>query len=143
MRKYDLQQVIKAIGESSHDTAIYVGCDSKFRNGTITFATVVVLHIDSCKGGIIFTERTYEKKKISIAERLMKEVDFAVQRAVELQPYVGDRKFEVHIDFNGDANYKSNSYLASASGYVTSMGLKFKIKPGAWAASCAADHLVQ
>jgi predicted RNase H-related nuclease YkuK (DUF458 family) len=57
---------------------------------------------------------------------------------------VGDRHFEVHIDINPNPRYKSNVAVKEALGYVKgNLGIDAKIKPDAFAAMHAADHLVR
>jgi hypothetical protein len=134
--------IFKEIEKSSKSSAIYVGADSRIAGGITLFAVVVILHIESSKGGMCFAKKIKEDRRMPIAERLMKEVDLAVECASQLQGVVGKRKFEVHVDFNGDAQHISNKYVTYANGYLTSMGFKFRIKPNAFAASTAADHLL-
>jgi predicted RNase H-related nuclease YkuK (DUF458 family) len=142
MRKLVYEEVKKHIEESPESSSVYVGVDSQVIDGHTHFALVVVIHIASSKGSMVFAEKSKDPKYMAISERLMKEVDMAVKCAMEIHPYVGNRKFEVHLDFNPDSKYKSHSYVAAASGYVSAMGFDYKIKPGAFAASYCADHLL-
>ncbi len=79
---------------------------------------------------------------MAMSERLMKEVELAVDCALQIQSAVDQRCFEVHLDINPDANYKSNSVLPMATGYISSQGLTYRIKPEAFAASTAADYII-
>lgn len=79
---------------------------------------------------------------MEIAERLLREVDLSVQCALQLLDVIGRRNFEIHLDINPSAEYKSNRVLNSAVGYVKSVGVEYQIKPHAFAASTAADFLL-
>jgi len=50
---------------------------------------------------------------------------------------------EVHVDINTSPEFKSNTALKEAIGYITGMGFSFKAKPEAFASSCCANKVVQ
>lgn len=144
----DLQEVKQAIAESSQSTRVYIGCDSKVtRKKQIKFCTVVILHVDGKHGGRMFhnvelepTFQSPEKPRM----RLMQKVQKVVELGWELQEVIGNRHFEVHLDLNTSPKYKSHSAVKEACGYVLGcLGLDAKLKPEAFAASTAADKLVQ
>lgn len=143
MLPYDKEQIIKDIQESSLKTAIYVGCDSRRfkhnRKWYAVYTTVVVLHVDQCKGCKIYGFREVLKEYGDIKKRMLNEVNFAVQVGYDLLDHVGPRKFEVHLDVNSDPKHKSSLALKEAIGYVQGMGLTPRIKPHAPVASTAAD----
>ena len=143
MRKLDYDVVKESLTNSSEDSAIYIGCDSKLTGPYTVFGLVVIIHIESSKGGMCFAKKFREDRRMEIQERLLKEVDYAISCASELQDFVGERTFEVHLDLNGDKKHKSNKLLTTAVGWVESRGFKFKIKPNAFAASTAADYILQ
>lgn len=137
----------EAIRNSSKSTKVYVGCDSKInrRKNRVTYAVVVVLHWNGNNGGHILsqveTERVYGDAKKPKA-RLMNELYRAVALAGEVMEAVGDRDFELHLDFNTDERYKSNICVKEAAGFVLGMGLGEAVfKPHSWASTCAADRL--
>lgn len=144
----NLEEVKKAIRSSSSSTRIYLGCDSKVnRKKHIKFCTVVILHIDGKHGGKMFsrveTEPFYGKPSVP-KMRLLQEVQKVVELGLEIQESIGDRHFEVHLDLNTDPKYKSQGAAQEACGYVLgSLGIDAKLKPEAFAASTAADTLVQ
>jgi predicted RNase H-related nuclease YkuK (DUF458 family) len=141
-----VEEMIVAIRDSSLDTKIYVGCDSKInrRKNRVTYATVVVLHWHGNQGGHILsqveTERVYGDARKPKA-RLMNELYRAVGLAGQLMDVVGDREFELHLDFNTDPRHKSNVCIKEATGYVLGMGMEPVFKPHAWAATSAGDRL--
>lgn len=142
-----IEEIREAIRNSSPETCIYVGCDSQInrRRNKVTYATVVILHWDGCRGGHILsqveTERVYGDERKPKA-RLMNELYRAVGLASEIMDAVGDRHFELHLDFNTDPRYKSNICLKEATGFVLGMGMGEPVfKPYSWAATSAADKL--
>jgi predicted RNase H-related nuclease YkuK (DUF458 family) len=149
-----LNKAIKAIKASSQSSSIYVGCDSvRFKkkvNGRTQwfarYATVVVVHMDSCHGCKLFYKEDilpdYGKKTESLIARLLNEATFAIEATQAIAPHLGDRHFEVHLDINADEVHASNRAASQASGYVLGVtGVKPKIKPEAFAAMFAADRI--
>lgn len=141
----DMEQVKTFIRNSSMESAVYVGCDSHktTKNGKreTVFITVVVIHIDSCKGGKVFSRTDILPDFKNNRERLMKEVELAVMVAYEVADVVGERPFEVHLDLNPNPNHFSSTCVKEAIGWVKGMGMTPVIKPDSWAANACADRL--
>lgn len=144
-----LEQIKQAIAQSSKTTKVYVGCDSRYcpRVEIVKFATVVILHIDGKHGGKMFSivdqKPMYGNVK-SPKMRLMMEAQKAIEMAAEIADIIEERPFEVHLDFNINTDYKSSVCVKEATSYVLgTVGFKPKFKPYAFAASTAADRLVQ
>ncbi len=142
MRNLCYETVISAIEDLSERSSIYIGCDSKLAGQHTLFGLVVILHIDSSKGGMCFAQTMKVDRRMEIKERLMKEVEHAVICATRVQHVVRNRRFEVHLDINPSPDHLSNSILKTALGYVRGQGLNCRIKPEAFAASTAADYLL-
>ena len=142
MRELCYNTVISQIKDLSSESSIYIGCDSKLSGAYTLFGLVIILHIESCKGGMCFARKMTVKRRMDINERLMKEVEHAVLCATKVQHVVDERTFEVHLDLNPDPEFLSNKVLNAAMGYVKGQGLTCKIKPVAFAASTAADYLL-
>lgn len=140
LKKIDFQELKKYIKDSSKESAIYLGCDSKQLKKHTIYAVCCIIHIDGKHGGKIFFEKYRTKRIKDISTRLLKEVELVVNLAQEIIPVIDNRKFEVHLDLNGDAKHKSNVVAASAKGWVEGLGLLCKIKPESFAATHAADH---
>ena len=144
MLPYNKTVVTDFIKQTSKETAVYVGCDSRrFKHGTKWFAsytTVVVIHLDQCRGCVIYGKREVIPDYGNVKERMLNEVNYAVVVAMDVADVIEDRKFEVHIDVNPDPKHKSNLAVKEALGYVTGMGFIGKIKPSAPIASTAADY---
>ncbi len=141
-RKLLYDKVNDAIQSSSNNSAVYIGCDSKHADACTVFGLVVVIHIEQRKGGMVFGKKSRVDRRMSINERLIKEVDIAMECAFMLSPFIGERIFEVHLDINPDPRYKSNSVAKYAHSYVKAQGFDYRIKPKAWAATTAADYLL-
>lgn len=141
---FDADEIAKEIRASSKSTAIYIGCDSKVysdRSGRyIAFATVVIIHKDGSHGAKIYKQITTERF-MEMKQRLMKEVELAIDIGYKLLDDIGDRPFQIHLDVNPDPKYASSSCVKEATGYVLGMfGFKPKLKPEAWASSSVSDR---
>ena len=80
----------------------------------------------------------------NLKQRLLTEVQLAVQTALDIMDTIGDRHLEIHIDINPNPMHKSNIAVKEALGWVRgSLGIDAKIKPNSWAATHAADHAVR
>ena len=141
-RKLEYSNVKDRIKSSSNKSAIYVGCDSKLTGTSTLFGLVIVIHIDQHNGGVVFGNKSLISRRMEIGERLMKEVDIAIECAFNIYNSIGERVFEVHLDLNSDPGHKSNKYIKQAVSYVKAQGFECQIKPQAWAASTAADYLI-
>ncbi len=142
MRELCYDTVISTIKNLSSTSSIYIGCDSRLSGPCTVFGLVVILHLDSAKGGMCFADKMKEERRMGIKERLMKEVEHAVLCATRVQHVVEGRRFEVHLDINPDPSYPSSKVLHAAVGYVKGQGLSCRIKPEAFAASTAADYII-
>jgi len=141
-KKLDYDFIKKIISSSSKESSIYIGCDSKLTGPYTLFGLVVVIHIDSHHGASVYGKRLLVDRRMDMKDRLMREVDYAMEAAFSLNDFIGDRNFEVHLDINGNPKHKSNVVMKQAVAYVKAQGFICKIKPGAWAASTAADYLI-
>lgn len=150
-KKTYIEVAREAIRESSQESSIYVGCDSKrFKRNGLWYArymTVIIVHKDSSKGCQLFHDsqilQDWSSDK-SPKQRLLNEVMFVVNTAMEIVEAVGERHMEVHLDINPNPKYKSQVAVKEAMGYVRGqLGMEAKIKPDAFAAMHAADHLVR
>lgn len=161
-----IQEAVVAIRESAQDSSIYIGCDSiRFKNKGewwVCYSTVVVLHKNSKHGGSIFSENKYEKQYVGptrekptqgLHQRLMTEVTHALAVYDTISGAIGERYFEIHLDINSNDLHASNQVVKQALGWVKSypspsndgglVGDRAKVKPHAWAATHAADHVVR
>ncbi len=142
MRRFDIDEIRKTITGSSPESSVYIGCDSKVIKKSTIFGLALILHIDSSKGGICFARRIIEERSLPLRERLMKEVELAVDTAFHIFDLIGSRNFEIHLDINPKKEHRSHSVISQATGYVAAQGFEWQVKPAAFAASTAADYII-
>ena len=142
---FDWDIIERSIKNSHQDSAVYVGCDSKRKSDIISYATVIIIHKQGKHGGSIFkqieSEPAYMECKPGMRSRLMTEVYKAGDVALKIQEWVGERKFEVHIDISPLPSCGSHVAYSEAKGTIFGyVGFEPVFKPDAFAASCAADY---
>lgn len=135
--------IIKEI-ELGHRLKISIGSDSQVKGKITEFATVIVF-LREKKGGFMYFSNEKTIQRMSLKERMIREVSSSVQLAYSLCPLLDKYhvELEVHADINTDPGFKSNVALKDAMGYILGMGFVFKAKPEAFASSCCADRKVQ
>jgi predicted RNase H-related nuclease YkuK (DUF458 family) len=141
----NIQEVIEFIRTTSSETRVYVGCDSSVRNcrgaQRVTYATVVVVHIDGSRGCRVFGQVETVKEYGSLKQRLFNEALRAGEMAFQILPHVGDRELEVHLDINCDTNCASHIAVKEAAGYIMGLlGFQPRFKPDAPVATGCADR---
>lgn len=139
----EVEEIIKKELSAGHRLKICIGTDSQEHKTSIEFATVIVF-LRERSGGFMLIENTRTEDKISIKERMIREVAKSIDIAYQLCDII-DRyeiELEVHADINTDPKFKSNTALSEAMGYILSMGYVFKAKPEAFASSSCADRFV-
>ena len=137
----DIEEVKEFIKNSSPKSAVYVGCDSRQVKNHTVFVSVVVVHIDSCRGAKIFWRGDRVPRIRALRQRLLVEVSRAGYLALEISEVVGQRPVEVHLDINPNPEHNSSVILKEAIGYVLAQGLKPVVKPYSIAASTVADYI--
>lgn len=142
-----LNEVEKTLARETIDLGnklkVCIGTDSQVRGKITDFATVIVF-LREGKGGFMYIHTEKSKIIMSIKERMLLEVSKSIEIAYELckllDKYAID--LEVHADINTNPEFKSNSALKEAMGYILSMGFVFKAKPEAFASSACANKIV-
>jgi len=139
----EVEKVIHQEKKHGHNLKVCIGTDSQVHGKIIDFATVIVF-LREHQGGFmyIFSERL--KRQMSIKERMLYEVARSIETANNLCGLL-DRyniDLEVHADINTNPEFKSNSALKEAMGYILSMGFVFKAKPEAFASTACANKIV-
>lgn len=135
----------EAILNSSPESSIYIGCDSRRlpAKKKALFSTVIVLHKDSKHGCNVFHHQVTLADHGQMSSRLMTEVGMALEAFYAVEEVIGNRRVEVHLDVNPDPKHASNVVTAQALGWVRSLGIEARIKPDSFAATTAADHCVR
>lgn len=92
----------------------------------------------------MFINNSRQSIQIGIKERMITEVAKSVEVAYQLCEMLDkyNIELEVHADINTDPQFKSNSALKEAMGYILSMGFVFKAKPHAFASTSCADKVI-
>lgn len=126
-----------------NEIKICVGTDSQVYKKHTEFATVVVF-LRKGSGGFMYINNFKEYKKLGLKERMILEVSKSIEIAYSFCHLLDDYNvdLEVHADINTNPQFKSNSALSDAMGYILSMGFQFKAKPNAFASSSCADKVV-
>lgn len=144
----DLRSSLEAELGAFPDSEVIIACDSQQVGPMTEFVTVVVLHRPA-KGGRVFYCRERLTRIKELRERLWKEVWRSTELAMELSssPDIGERPqinvASIHIDANLDPRHKSSKYVEELVGLAMGQGFKAVVKPDAFAASHAADHVVK
>lgn len=152
-KSLDFDKLEAYLQSQSDATKIYIGGDSeRIRSQGLYFAdyaTVVVVHIDGCRGCKIFgkveRERVFDQRKDRPTMRLMTEVQKISEMYLRIAPMI--ERFEllgnvqIHLDLNAKKIHASNLVVSEAVGYIRGVtGHEPQIKPDAWSASYAADR---
>lgn len=130
-----------------HELTVCIGTDSQKAGRAFKFATAIVIITKTKSGlgkGAIVIGKTYlERQKMSLKERMIKEVYGSIEVAYDICPLLDlyEVDLEVHADINANPEHASNAALKEAIGYIQGMGYGFKVKPDAWAASTGADRM--
>jgi predicted RNase H-related nuclease YkuK (DUF458 family) len=141
-----LQDAIAAIKNSSKESIVYIGCDSKrYKKKGVWFAryaTVVIVHKDGRHGCNLFFTEEHQPDYGILKQRLMTEVGMAVQAGMGIVDHLDGRRLEIHLDINPNPIHKSNIACKEAIGWCRGMGFDTKVKPDSFAAMHAADYVV-
>jgi predicted RNase H-related nuclease YkuK (DUF458 family) len=143
----DIVQEVEALilkeREAGNKLKVCIGTDSQVTAEVTEFATVIVF-VRQKRGGFMLISSEKTKHKFGIKERMLHEVaksiDIAYKLCGLLDQYHVD--LEVHADINTNPQFKSNTALSEAMGYILSMGFVFKAKPDAFASSYCANKIV-
>ena len=136
------QQLMKE-REAGNAVKVCIGTDSQVKGRKIEFATVIVF-IRRGKGGFMYIANETVERKMAVKERMLDEVARSIDVAFSLCNLFTafNVDMEIHADINTNPNFKSNSALKEAMGYIMGMGFAFKAKPEAFASSQCADKMV-
>jgi predicted RNase H-related nuclease YkuK (DUF458 family) len=137
MKNLDTQHVVDYINHQGPDTLVYLGADSvRYRTSKEWWAEYTVAF------GEITRERDYDQRYDRPSMRLMNEVYRVAEMYQRLAPALIGRKVEVHLDINPNEMHGSNCVINQAIGYIRgTCNVIPMVKPGAFAASYAADRL--
>jgi predicted RNase H-related nuclease YkuK (DUF458 family) len=139
----EVEQIILKEKNLGYKLKVCIGTDSQVTGLCTEFATVIVF-VRPKHGGFMLISSEKNKKPFTLKERMIEEVSRSIQIAYKicslLDQYQVD--LEVHADINTNPQFKSNSALSDAMGYILGMGFVFKAKPDAFASSYCANKIV-
>ena len=144
-------EMVDLLAELDTSTKVYLGTDSarfkKKGRWYARYATVAIVHMNGSKGCRIFgvqtTERDFDVKQDRPSIRLMNEVQKTCGLYIQLVPFIDEFDIAIHLDVNPDPKHGSNCVATQAAGYVLGVtGIEATLKPDSFAASFAADHIV-
>ncbi len=139
----EVEQLILREMNAGNKLKVCIGTDSQVYGSFTEFATVIVF-VRKQKGGFMLISSLKTRQVYTIKERMIDEVSKSIQIAYELCSLLDKYNIglEVHADINTNPQFKSNTALQEAMGYILSMGFVFKAKPDAFASSYCANKMV-
>jgi hypothetical protein len=139
----EVERLILRERAAGNKLKVCIGTDSQVSSDVTEFATVIVF-VRQKHGGFMLISSEKTKYRFGIKERMLQEVAKSIDIAYQLCELLDkhDVDLEVHADINTNPQFKSNSALHEAMGYILSMGFVFKAKPDAYASSYCANKIV-
>jgi len=125
---------------------VHIGTDAQKSAHRMEFVTVACV-LNPGKGGRVFYTRRFERKDISLYEKLSTETWHSLELAIEMNERfslaAAREQIWVHVDANPDTRYDSSDYVKQLAGMVAGSGFPVLVKPNAWCASHVADFAVK
>jgi len=125
---------------------VHIGTDAQKSSSRMEFVTVACV-LNPGKGGRVFYTRRYDRKEISLFEKLSTETWLSLDLAIRMHESFGitaeREQIWVHVDANPDERYDSSDYVKQLAGMVAGSGFPVLVKPNAWCASHVADYAVK
>ena len=125
---------------------VHIGTDAQKSSSRMEFVTVACV-LNPGKGGRVFYTRRFDRKNISLFEKLSTETWLSLDLAIRMHEAFGlaadRRQIWVHVDANPDERYDSSDYVKQLAGMVAGSGFPVLVKPNAWCASHVADYAVK
>ena len=135
------EEIIRVI-ESNRLHSIHIGTDSHIKkgsNGKHIFATVICLYEQGNGAFYYFSRETSKRSFGSLADRIMEEANRSLTLAQEICTMFPNRKIVIHSDTNTDDRFPTTKFTPTIRNWAKAIGVEFKAKPDAWAASSVAD----
>lgn len=137
----DVAEYVKNFTGDAEEFEVYVGTDSQVYNGHTKFVTAVCMYNGDRGAHVIYHRKNIHRDERELFNRLWEETEATMEVAGHLVEHLGHSSVITHFDINPSEEYGSNVAHKAAVGLAESAGFRFSVKPEAWAASCAADHL--
>jgi uncharacterized protein len=128
-------------GYASMGGKIYIGADSMYRNTKCVFACTIALHDAKQQIAKYYfkKERDNSSKYEDLTVKINKEVDLAINTALEIRSEIPDSSIEIHVDIGKKKKNTTRFLVKQIRGWVTGLGFACCIKPNSWASSDIAD----
>lgn len=137
----DAAEYVKNYTEDAEEFEVYVGTDSQVYNGHTKFVTAICMYNGDRGAHVIYHKNNVYRDERELFNRLWEEAEATMEVAGILSTELGTSQVITHFDINPDEKHRSNVAHKAATGLAESAGYRFSVKPDAWAATCAADHL--
>ena len=125
---------------------VHIGTDAQKSSSRMEFVTVACV-LNPGKGGRVFYTRRYDRKNVSLFEKLSTETWLSLDLAMKMHEAFSlspdDQQIWVHVDANPDERFDSSDYVKQLAGMVAGSGFPVLVKPNAWCASHVADFAVK
>jgi len=117
---------------NGHPFFVFIGSDSDVKDGTVVYATAIVVYRLGNGATYFYTVRK-DGKKGDMYTRLFKEVEMSLEVAQFVEEKLKLGKPVIHLDIGYDG--LSRDLVSTIVGYVRGMGYRYQIKPFSFAAS--------
>ncbi len=125
---------------------VHIGTDAQKSSKRMEFVTVACV-LNPGKGGRVFYTRRFDRKDVSLFEKLSTEtwlsLDLAIRMHEKFSLTAARQQIWVHVDANPDERFDSSDYVKQLAGMVAGSGFPVLVKPNAWCASHVADYAVK
>ncbi len=125
---------------------VHIGTDAQKSSTRMEFVTVACV-LNPGKGGRVFYTRRYDRKDVSLFQKLSTETWLSLDLAMKMHDAFAlepdDQQICVHVDANPDERFDSSDYVKQLAGMVAGSGFPVLVKPNAWCASHVADFAVK
>lgn len=129
--------------KSKPEASVHIGTDSHMSrevHGRHIFASVICIYEEGRGADYYFSRSVHVNVYHSLRQRIMAEVGCSVDVALMLMEHFDRNRIVVHTDVNSSPKHATFNMLSQVKSWVTSIGLKFRCKPNAWASSGVADR---
>jgi predicted RNase H-related nuclease YkuK (DUF458 family) len=139
----EIDDIVSYVKEytSGDDFEVFVGTDSQVYSDHTKYVTAVCMYNGDRGAHVVYSRDRIYRDERELFNRLWEEAEATINVAGELSEEIGIGNVVMHFDINPSEEYRSNIAHEAAVGLAKSSGFSFDVKPRAWAASCAADHL--
>lgn len=140
----DVMTTVEQLLRGGH--VVHIGTDAQKSARRMEFVTVICV-LNPGKGGRVFYTRRFDKKDMSLFDKLSMETWLSLELALrmngEFDLPAEQKKIWVHVDANPDTRFDSSDYVKQLAGMVAGSGFPVLVKPDAWCASHVADFAVK